>query len=93
MNYISVMAVTEEVARSQAADKTGYDPATIGALAFVVNHHNNSRQYAHIFETSNDVTKHPLYVRARLHVVFEVAGSDLEDGDVLSFGPEVTVGG
>lgn len=93
MNYISVMAVTEDVARSQAAEKTGYDPATIGALVLVVNHHNNSRQYAHIFETANDVTKHPLYVRARLHVAFGPAVSALEDGEVLSFGPEVTAGG
>ncbi len=93
MNYISVMAVTEEVARDQAAEKTGYDPATIGSLVLVVNHHNNSRQNAYIFETSNDVTKHPLYVRATLHTVFDPASRGLDDGDVLSFGPEVTVGG
>lgn len=93
MNYISVMAVTEDVARSQAAEKTGYDPSTIGMLALVVNHHNNSRQYAHIFETSNDVTKHPHYVQATLHDALGAAGSELTDGDILVFGPEVTVGG
>lgn len=93
MNYISVMAVTRDVARSQAAEKTGYDPFTIGMLALVVSHHNNSRQYAHIFETSNDVTKHPHYVQTKLHDALGAAASELTDGDVLVFGPEVTVGG
>ena len=93
MNYISVMAVTEELARSQAAGKAKYHPTTIGTLVRVVDHHNNSRQYAHIFETSHDVTKHPLYVTAKLHEAYGLADSELEDGDVLSFGPEITAGG
>lgn len=93
MNYISAMAVTEDLARRTAAEKSGYHPATIGELVYVVNHHENSRQYAHIFETCHDVTTHPLFVRAKLHDAFRVAASELEDGDVLSFGFEITAGG
>lgn len=93
MNYISVMAATEDLARAEAAEKTGYHLATIGALVHVVNHHENSRQYAHIFETSHDVTKHPLYVRAKLHDAFRLGARQLEDGHLLSFGPAITAGG
>ena len=93
MNYISVMAVTEEVAREQASTKTGYAPETIGGVFLVLDEGNSSRQNAFIFETTHDVTKHPLYVRARLSEAFDLTGKEVDDGPVLQFGPEVTAGG
>jgi hypothetical protein len=93
MNFISVIAVTERVARNQASVISGYDPETIGRTSIVFNEGKNSRQIAFIFETDNDVAKHPLYAKARLSEVFDLKGRVVEDGPVLQFGPEVTVGG
>ena len=44
MNFISVMSVTEEIAREQASTKTGYAPETIGRVALVIEQSNSSRQ-------------------------------------------------
>ncbi|QOF75466.1 hypothetical protein IG197_34385 (plasmid) [Aminobacter sp. SR38] len=93
MNFISVMAPTEEVAREQASTKTGYDPDTIGRMSHIFEQGNNSRQNTFIFETDNDVTKHPLYAKATLAQVYDLTGTAMNDGPVLRFGPEVTVGG
>jgi len=93
MNFVSVMAANEEVAREQASAKTGYAPETVGRMLLVVDEGNNSRQHAFIFETTHDVTKHPLYAKARLSQAFDVTGKMINDGPVLRFGPEVTVGG
>jgi len=93
MNYVSVAAVTEEVARGQAAEKSGYAPQTIGRMVLAIGRRGNSRQDAYVFETSNDVTAHPRYARARLSEAFDLATPELDDGPVLLFGPEVTVGG
>jgi hypothetical protein len=93
MYFISVIAITEQVAREQAYAMTGYPLETVGRTAFVFKRGNNSRQNAFIFETPHDVTKHPLYVEAWLSEVFDLTGTVVEDGPVLQFGPEVTVGG
>jgi hypothetical protein len=93
MNFISVMAVTEEIAREQASTKTGYAPETVGRVALVIDESNSSRQKAFIFETTNDVTKHPLYAKARLFDAFRLTKRTVNDGPVLLFGPEVTAGG
>ncbi|MFU0505806.1 hypothetical protein [Pseudaminobacter sp. NGMCC 1.201702] len=93
MNFISVMAVTEEIAREQAATKTGYAADTIGRVALVIDQSNSSRQKAFIFETTNDITKHPLYAKGRLSDVFDLTMQAVNDGPVLLFGPEVTAGG
>lgn len=93
MNFISVMAPTEEVAREQASTKTGYAPHTIRRMSLLFEQDNSSRQNAFIFETDNDVTIHPLYAKARLAQLFDLAGTGMKDGPVLRFGPEVTVGG
>ena len=93
MNVISVMAVTEEIAREQAATKTGYAPETVGRVALVISEGNSSRQNAFIFETTNDVTKHRLYAKAKLFDAFDLSNKAVNDGPVLLFGPEVTVGG
>ncbi|MFE0018394.1 hypothetical protein ACFWXH_26365 [Mesorhizobium sp. NPDC059054] len=93
MNYIAVVGVTEEVARSQAAEKSGYEPSTIGRLAHIVDQRSNSRQDAYVFETSNDVTSHSMYVVANLSDAFDLRGAIIEDGPILRFGPELTVGG
>lgn len=92
MNFISVMAITEVIAREQAAIRTGYEPDTIGAVIIVVDQGTNSRQKAYVFETTNDVTKHPLFAKAKLSDTIDVTAPGA-DGPVLSFGPEVTVGG
>ncbi|WP_442580574.1 hypothetical protein ACSBOB_00785 [Mesorhizobium sp. ASY16-5R] len=92
MNFISVMAITEAIAREQAAAQTGYDPHTIGPLATVIDQGTNSRQRAFVFETANDVDKHPLFAKALLSDA--IGATVIEaDGPVLVFGPEVTVGG
>lgn len=93
MNYISVLAVDEERARERAADETGYAPEAIGWLALAAERGNNSRQNAFVFETLNDVTRHPLYIEGTLSEAFDLTGHTIEDGPVLRFGPEVTVGG
>jgi len=92
MNFISVMAITEAVARERAVFETGYEANTIGPVVLVVDEENNSRQKAHIFQTANDVTTHALFTNTRLSDVAESIAADL-DGPVLVFGPEVTVGG
>ncbi|MBB6470299.1 hypothetical protein HNQ96_006196 [Aminobacter lissarensis] len=86
-------AATEEVAREQASIKTGYSPETIGRVSLISDEGNNSRQVAFIFETSHDVTEHPLYAKARFSEVFDLAGKGVSDGPLLQFGREVTVGG
>ena len=91
MNFISVMAVTEEVAREQASNQTGYAPETIGCVSLVVEEADSSRQNAYVFETSQDVTTHPRYADAKLSESLDLKG--LNDGPVLQFGREVTVGG
>ena len=93
MNFISVMAVTEEVARQQASTKTGYAPETIGRVFLAIKEDNNSRQIAFIFETNHDVTKHQLYAKATLAKAFDLTEKGVNDGPLLQFGPEVTVGG
>jgi hypothetical protein len=93
MNFISVMAVTEKVAREQALTKSGYAPQTIGRVFLVIDEGNNSRQDVFIFETAHDVTKHPLYAKAMLSQAFDLTEKALSDGPVLQFGAEVTVGG
>ena len=93
MNFISVMAVTEEIAREQASTKTGYAPETVGHVVVIVDQGTSSRQKAFIFETTNDVSKHPLYAKARLFEAFDVTEKEVNNGPVLLFGPEVTVGG
>lgn len=93
MNFISVIAPTEEVARAQATALSGYASDSISEAHIVAEVHNNSRQDAYIFETSHDVTKHPLYARALLSEVFDLCGEGVSDGPILQFGPEVTVGG
>ncbi|MBE1205942.1 hypothetical protein [Aminobacter carboxidus] len=93
MNFVSVIAVTEEVARKEASTKTGYAPETIGRVSLVIDEGNNSRQIAFVFETSQDVTRHPLYAKATLAEALDLAGKGVSDGPVLQFGPEVTVGG
>lgn len=93
MNYISAMAVTEGLAREQAAQKSGYAPDTIGRMVLLIDQRSNSRQDAYIFETANDVTKHPHYAKAKLSDVVDLTALDVDDGAVLLFGPEVTVGG
>ncbi|MEQ1956412.1 hypothetical protein [Mesorhizobium sp. CN2-181] len=92
MNFISVMAITEAIAREQAVIQTGYDPDTIGPLAIVVDQRTSSRQKAFVFETANDVTNHPLFANARLSDTVDAPRLEA-DGPVLNFGPEVTVGG
>ena len=91
MNFISVMAVTEEVARERASNQTGYAPETIGCVSLVVEEDDNSRQHLYIFETSQDVTTHPSYAEATLSEFVDLNG--LNDGPVLQIGREVTVGG
>lgn len=93
MNFISIMAVTHEVARAQAISQTGYAPDTFGPAVFTADQGNNSRQQEYVFETGNDVTKHPLYVHAMLSDNHDLAKLDVHDGPLLMFGPEVTVGG
>lgn len=93
VNFICVMAVTEEVAREQASKQSGYSPGTIGRLSLVVEEGSSSRQNAYVFETSHDVTKHPRYAKVRLSEYFDLTGKRLNDGPVLHFGREVTVGG
>ncbi len=92
MNFISVMAITEEIARDQAIMRTGYEPHTIGALVVVVDQHTSSRQKAFVFETTNDVTGHQLFARAKLSDTIDLPASR-RDGPVLAFGPELTAGG
>lgn len=93
MNYIVVVGITEDVARKQAAAKSGYEPSTIGRLFQVSDQGSNSRQDAYVFETSNDVTSHSLYAKARLSDAFKLEQNRFSDGPVLLFGPEVTAGG
>lgn len=93
MNYISVMAVTEDLAREQAAIKTGYAPETIGRVILVIDEGDNSRQRGFVFQTMNDVTEHLLYVRAKLSDACDVPGKKVNDGPMLMFGREVTAGG
>lgn len=93
MHFICVMAVTEELAREQASQQSGYSPITIGRLSLVVDEGDNSRQNTYIFETIHDVTEHPRYAKARLSEVFDLSGKGQNDGPVLQFGRDVTVGG
>lgn len=93
MNFISVMAVDFEVAQKAAVLNTGYGADTIGPVVHVAEDGNNSRQNAYVFQTSNDVTQHPLYVDAKLSDSFMLSEIGVEDGPVLIFGPEITVGG
>lgn len=92
MNFISVMAITEAVARERAVLETGYQANTIGPVVLVVDEDNNSRQKAHIFQTAHDVTTHAQFTNTRLSDIAEPMADEL-DGPVLVFGPEVTVGG
>lgn len=92
MYFISVMAITEAVARDQAAVKAGYERGTIGQVVTVVDQGTNSRQKAYVFATTNDVTRHPLFAGARLSDTVDTSSLET-DGPVLAFGPEVTVGG
>ena len=92
MHFISVMAVTEPVARERIAAEAGYDPATIETLVHVAALEDNSRQHRFVFQTTNDVTQHPHYAKATLLDVLQDI-EDVEDGPVLVYGPEVTVGG
>jgi hypothetical protein len=93
MNFIAVTAVTDEVAREQAAAKSGYAPESIGALVRVIDDGDNSRQRVFIFKTTNDVTVHMHYAKARLSDAFQPTGHATNDGPVLLFGPEITAGG
>lgn len=93
MNYIVVIGITEDVARNQAAEKSGYAPATIGRLSLVIDQRSNSRQDAYVFETSNEVANHSLYAKAKLFDAFDLENDTISDGPILMFGPEVTVGG
>ena len=93
MNYISVMAVTEERAREKAVASTGYSRESIGPVVTVIDEGDNLRQRLYIFETSNDVTEHPQYTKAKLSSALHFVEPTVEDGPVLMFGPEITVGG
>ncbi len=93
MNYIVVIGITEDVARNQAAEKSGYAPSTIGRLSLVIDQRSNSRQDAYVFETSNDVASHQMYAKAKLFDAFDLENDTISDGPILMFGPEVTVGG
>ncbi len=93
MNYIVVVGMTEDVARKQASEKSGYVPSTIGRLSMVIDQRSNSRQDAYVFETSNDVASHPMYAKAKLFDAFDLENDTISDGPILMFGPEVTVGG
>jgi len=97
MDFISVMAVTEAVARERVMIETGYEPGAIGRLLHVAPSGDNSRQNGYLFETDQDVTKHPHYAKARLFDTYELrlfGHTDyVEDGPMLVYGPEVTVGG
>ena len=79
--------------REQAVAKTGYEPEAIGLLLHTLDQPNNSRQKAYVFETANDVRKHPGYAHSKLSDICDLAAVGAEDGPVLVFGPEVTVGG
>lgn len=92
-HFVAAMAVTEDIAREQASIRTGYTPQTIGTLAFLIEGTNSSRQSTFVFETTQDVTKHPYYINATLSKLFDL-GENLEDnGPVLQFGREITAGG
>ncbi len=97
MDYISVMGVTELVARERILADAGYTPATIGRVVLIADSGDNSRQKTFVFETSNDVTLHPDYAKARLSDTYDLStlqhADGVEDGPVLVYGPEVTVGG
>ena len=97
MDYISVMGVTELVARERIIADAGYPPATIGRVVLVADSGDNSRQKAFVFETSNDVTRHANFAKARLSDTYDLRAlqhiDDLKDGPLLVYGPEVTVGG
>jgi hypothetical protein len=93
VNYIAVVGVTEDVARRQATEKSGYPSSTIGRLSLIIDQRSDSRQDAYIFETSNHVANHPQYAKAKLSEAFGLQRNSIDDGPILIFGPEVTVGG
>jgi len=93
MDFISVMAVTEAVARRRIVTEAGYGHDTVGRLVYVEPSGDNSRQNSYLFETSNDVTRHPHYAKARLSESHDLGLLGVDDGPVLVYGPEVTVGG
>jgi hypothetical protein len=97
MHFISSTAVTETLARHRIASETGYRADTIGRIVHIGDEADNSRQKAFVFETVNDVTRHEDYAKARLSDNYDLSilreACDLEDGPVLIYGPEVTVGG
>lgn len=93
MDFISVMAVTEAVARRRIVTEAGYAHDTVGRLVYVEPSGDDSRQNSYLFETSNDVTRHPHYAKARLSESHDLRLLGVDDGPVLVYGPEVTVGG
>lgn len=90
MNYIALAAPIEAVAREFATSKAGYRSETVGRLVHVQTPGDSSRQSDFVFETSNDVTRHPDFARAMLSDRYDIAA---EDGPVLVYGPDVTAGG
>lgn len=93
-NYVAVAAATAGLARSLAAEQSGYSAAAIGQLVCQAGVGvKNSRQTIYVFATSHDVTTHPSYVPSMLIETFAISDAGIKDGPVLQFGPEVTVGG
>jgi hypothetical protein len=90
MNYIAISAPVEAVAREFATSKAGYRADSIGRLVHVHSDRDSSRQKDFVFETSNDVTRHPDFVKATLSDRYEI---DAGDGPILVYGPDVTAGG
>ncbi len=91
MHFISIITMTEPVAREIIAEKSGYKPRSIGRLVRVINDTESVGQKVFVFETSNDVTRHPHYTKARLSDRYMSAAA--KDGPLLSYEPDVTVGG
>jgi hypothetical protein len=91
MNFISLTTMTEAVARELIVKKAGYAWETIGPLVHAADQTDSVGQKAFVFETSNDVTQHPHYTRARLSDRYQLQA--VEDGPLLSYEAEETVGG
>jgi len=97
MHFISAAAVTESIARERIATEAGYSADTIRRLVHMARKLDNSRQTTFVFETANDVTRHPDYAKANLSDICDLEtlrqSDNVKDGPVLVYGPEVTVGG